>query len=90
MLEAEHQKKKAKSRKEPNNVVLPVLDYDPNSQKMRSMTGTPIIARKKNNINMGISNKTAFEVKAIQQKQNTITVYDDARGLDIAVKDLHI
>ncbi len=77
-MEAEDNKKKTKARKEPNNVVLPAVVCDPNRQKMRIMAGTPIIARK-NNIKMGIANNETFEVKAIKQKQNVITVCDDER-----------
>jgi ATP-dependent exoDNAse (exonuclease V) alpha subunit len=86
MMEADYNKKKTKARKEPNNVVLPALDYDPDSQKMRIMAGTPIIARK-HNIPMGIANNETFEVKTIKKKQNVITVRDDEREIDIAVKD---
>ncbi len=76
MMEAYYQKKKAKARKEPNNVVLPALDYDPNSKNMRIMAGTPIIARK-NNIKMGIAKNETFEVKAVKQKCNMMTAVDD-------------
>ncbi len=47
MMEADYQKKKNKARKELNNIVLPTLDYDPNSQKMIIMAGTAIIAKTK-------------------------------------------
>ena len=50
---------------------------------------TSIIARK-NNIQMGIASNKTFEIKAIKQKQNITTVFDDERELDIAVKDLNI
>ena len=88
IMEADYNKKKTKARKEPNNIILPALDYDPNSQKMRIMAGTPIIARK-NNIKIGIANNETFEVKAIKKKQNVITIFDDEREMDIAVKDFN-
>ncbi len=63
---------------------MPALDYDPNSQKMRIMAGTPITARK-HNIQMGIANNETFVVKAIKHNQHVITVCDDKREIDIAV-----
>ncbi len=45
-MQAEYRKPKTK-RITKKHIELPAWDYDPNSQKMRIMAGTPIIARNK-------------------------------------------
>jgi len=56
------------------------LDYDPKSQDMYLMVGTPLIAIV-NNRSLDIVNNENYEVKAINK--DTVTVVNELHSLDI-------
>ena len=89
MMEADYQKKKAKARKEPNSLTFEALDYDPNSQSMKVLVGTPVIARK-NCVKLGLANNETFDVTAIKQKMKLVVVSDGVRDLEIPFADFPI
>jgi len=86
MMESQYQLKKTKAKKEPNCLNLRALDYDPNSQDVKLIVGTPIIARK-NCVEMEIANNETFDVKAIKHKIKIVTISDGSRELDIKFDD---
>jgi 5-methylcytosine-specific restriction protein A len=86
MMESQYQIKKTKAKKEPNCLNLPALDYDPNSQDVKLIVGTPIIARK-NCVQMEIANNETFDIKAIKHKIKIVTISDGSRELDIKFDD---
>ena len=88
MMESQYQIKKTKAKKEPNCLNLPALDYDPNSQDVKLIVGTPIIARK-NCVQMEIANNETFDIIAIKHKIKIVTISDGSRDLEIKFDDFN-
>ncbi len=55
---------------------LDKLDYDKNSQDVRLLAGTPIIART-NRLDLSIYNNECFTIKEIQHSKGNILITDD-------------
>ena len=67
-------------------VFLKKLDFDPNSQDVWLLAGTPIIARKSCK-EKDISNNETFTIKEIRKTKEIIIVADEERQLEITYKE---
>ena len=67
-------------------LMLPALTYDPNSQDVVLVAGTPIIARK-NDMNFDVFNNETFTIKQIQHKTGLVVVEDDDRKVEVPVTE---
>jgi ATP-dependent exoDNAse (exonuclease V) alpha subunit len=65
---------------------LSALNYDPNSQDVTLVAGTPIIARK-NDMILDVFNNETFTIKQIQHKTGIVKVADDERELEIPMME---
>jgi hypothetical protein len=63
-------------------LMIPALSYDPNSQDVVLVSGTPLIARK-NNREYDICNNETFFIQQVQFKTGLIIVVDEVRDIPI-------
>ena len=76
----------AKKKKQSKPLELQALDYDGNSQDVKLLAGTPIIARI-NNQGMGICNNETYTILKIQRTLGTILASDGTKRLEIPFGD---
>jgi ATP-dependent exoDNAse (exonuclease V) alpha subunit len=81
MMDAE-----AKRKRHAKPLELKALDYDGNSQDVRLLAGTPIIARI-NNKGMDIYNNETYTIVKIQPTLGTILATDGTKKLEIKFGD---
>ena len=73
-----------KNRKTP--LTFKKLDYDPNSQDVELLSGTPIIARK-NSKELNIANNETFTIKEIRHSKQILLIEEDGRTMEIKFSD---
>jgi hypothetical protein len=62
------------------------LDYDPNSQDVRLVKGTPIIARKNNKV-LNIYNNETFTIRSIRPEFGMMTIEDEGKLQEIPIDE---
>ena len=83
MMNSVYMEKKSKNPKL-TPLMLPALTYDPNSQDVVLVAGTPIIARK-NDMNFDVFNNETFTIKEIRRKEDVIIVEDYGKTQEVPI-----